>query len=111
LQAVEEGVGSFGVDEVAGEGVDDLGEGELHGEPVFQGRQADDVAAVQKVPLGDHGGAVEGMAFVEPLVEVAKVEVGEGDGVALEAIGLDVTTKIGLHDFLLWVPPPGEGFR
>jgi hypothetical protein len=58
--------------------------------------------------IADHGGAVESVAFIEAAVEVAEAGVGQGDSVALKAIGLDVAAEIDLHIVLLEVvPPPG----
>ena len=98
LEAEEEGVGAFGVDEVAGEGVDDLGEGEHDRDAVLERREGDDVAALHEALGADHAVAVDGVALVEAAVEVAEVVVGEGDGAALEAVGADVATEIDVHD-------------
>jgi hypothetical protein len=100
----EEGVRSFAVDEVAGESVDDLGEGELDGDAVLEGREGDDESAVHKVLLAGHGSAIEAVAFVEALMEVAEVLGAEGDGVALDSVGLDVAAEFDLHVFLLLAP-------
>jgi hypothetical protein len=97
LKAVQESVGALGVDKVAGEGVDDLGESELDGERVLERRDGDDVAAVEEILLADHGGAVEAVAFVELAVEVTEDGAGEGYGVALDSVGLDVAAEKSLH--------------
>jgi hypothetical protein len=112
FEAKEEGVGAFGLDEVAGEGVDDLREGEHDGDAVFEGRQADDVAALHEALGTDHAAAVHGVALVETVVEVTEVLILECDGAALEAVGADVTAEIDVHDcFSLWAssPPGGVG--
>ncbi len=96
-QAVEQGVGALGVDEVAGQGVDDLGECELDGESIFQRREPDDVAALHEALAADHPGTVEVVAFVEAAVEVAVERIGERDGAAWLAVGLDVAAEIDLH--------------
>jgi hypothetical protein len=80
-----------------GEGVDDLGESELDGERVLERRDGDDVAAVEEILLADHGGAVEAVAFVELAVEVTEDGAGEGYGVALDSVGLDVAAEKSLH--------------
>ena len=105
-EAVEEGVGALDIDEVAGERVDDFGESELDGDAVFKGRKGNDVAPLHEAFLADHGGAVEVVAFVEAFVEVTEELVGEGDGAALEAVGLDVAAEVVLHR-VAPVPPRG----
>jgi hypothetical protein len=108
LQTVEQRVGAFGVDEVAGERVNDLGEGELDGDAILQGREGDDVAVFHKATLGDHGGTVEGVAAVEALVEVTEAGVGQGYGAARDSVGLDMAAELGLHlSSPGCVPPPG----
>ena len=109
LEAVEEGVGAFGVDEVAGEGVEDLGDGELDGEAVLHGGEGDDEAALGEAFGADHAEAVEAVALVEAVVEAAEVVVAEGDGVALDAIGLDVAAEVDAHGGSPWGTPPGGG--
>jgi hypothetical protein len=109
FEAVEEGVGARDVDEIAGEGIDDLGEGELDGDAVFERREGDDVATLHEAFFADHGGAVEVVTAVEALVEVAEVRVGEGDGAALEAVGLDVAAEVVLHGDAPCTPPGGWG--
>jgi hypothetical protein len=101
LQAEEEGLGALAIDEVAGQRVDDLGESELDGGAVFQGREGDDVAALHERAVAGHGSAVEGVAFVEAGVEVAVAFVGHGDGAALHAVGLDVAAEVEVHWCLL----------
>ena len=98
LEAEEEGVGALGLDEVAGEGVDHLGEGEHDRDTVFERGQGDDVAALHEALGADHAVAVDGVALVEAAVEVAEVLVRERDGVALDAVGADVAAKIDVHD-------------
>jgi hypothetical protein len=107
LEAVEEGVGALGVDEVAGEGVEDLGDGELDGEAVLHGGEGEDEAALGEALGAGHAEAVEAVALVEAVVEVAEVVVAEGDGVALDAIGLDVAAEVDAHGVLPGYPLGG----
>jgi len=98
LKSVEESLGALDVDEVTGEGVDDLGESELDGETVLQRGQRDDVAAFHQTLAADHTTAVEAVSLVEPVVEVAEDGGFECDRFALMAIRLDVTTECDLHE-------------
>lgn len=112
LQPIEEGVRAFGVDEVAGERVEDLGKGELNSNAVFERRERDDVTALHQALRAYHSGAVKAMAFVKTAVEVTEVRVLERDGATLDAVGLDVTTQVNVHDSLLCgspLPPGGRG--
>jgi hypothetical protein len=65
------------------------------------------VAAVEEAFLGDHGGAVELVAVVEALVEVAIEVVGEGDGAALDSVGFDVAAEAGFHRAPFLIKFPG----
>jgi hypothetical protein len=67
------------------------------------------VAAFEEALLADHGGAVETMTLVEAVVEVTEDGVGEGDGVALDPVGLDMAAEIGgVHGVLLGTPWGGK---
>jgi hypothetical protein len=49
---------------------------------------------------------------VQAVVKVAEGRGGEGDSVALEAVGLDVTAEVEMHfrfSFEGGYPPPGGG--
>ena len=52
--------------------------------------------------------AVEVVAAMEFVVKVAEDGAVDGDASALESVGLDMATEIGLHDVSpLGCPPPG----
>ena len=53
--------------------------------------------------------AVEVVAAVKAIVEVAEGRAGELGSVALQAVGLDVATDAYLHWVLLGEVPPGGG--
>ena len=107
LESREKDGCAFGVDRVDGEGVDDLGDGELDGLAVLEGGELDDGTLVEEGGAADDLVAVLGVGLVEATVEVAEVVVGEGDSSALEAVGLDVTTEAGLHVAPVGTPLPG----
>ena len=92
LEAVEEGGGAFGLEVSGGQGVDDDGEGDLDGLAVFEGGELD-VLAGDEVAAGGGGVAEAGVALVETGVEVAPVAAGEGGGLALKPVGLDVAAE------------------
>jgi hypothetical protein len=77
LQAVEHGVGTFDVNLVDGEGVDDHGEGHLNGGAVFNVAEfhAEADAVVDTASSGD---LVDLMSLVEALVEETEVLACEG---------------------------------
>jgi hypothetical protein len=72
LQAIEEDGGPFGLDRVAGEGVDDFGEGGLDGLAVFECGELDDGARAGEIRTAGKFVAVFGVAVVEAAVEVAE---------------------------------------
>ncbi len=101
LEAVEKGGGSLDLEVAGGEGVDDLGEGDLDVLAVLD-RAELDVLAGQEIALGDRVEAVRRVALVETRVEVAEVAAVEGDAFALKSVGLDVPADGDVHwDFLL----------
>lgn len=110
MEAVEERVGLLAVDISAGERVDNAGDGELGGFAVLDGGELNarlvGHAGVWEVDLV----AVDVVAAVEAVVEVAEFRAGEGDAVTLEAVGLDVATEIDCHGMLLLVAPPPGGW-
>ena len=111
LEAEEESVGPLGVNEVAGEGVDDLRESKLDGELVFQRRESDDVTTLRQALGADHSVAIDAVAFVELAMKVAEMVVGESDAVALQTVAFDVATEIDLHGSSSWnsLATPGGG--
>jgi len=107
LETVEECGGSFGFDGVGGEGVDDYGDGELNGLAVFKGAEFEVAASVEVFAVGVVG-AEAGVAGVETVMEVAPLASCEGWGVALQAVGLDVSADwVLLHSSLLGGAPRG----
>jgi hypothetical protein len=78
LETVEAGRGSFGLEVPRGEGVDDAGEGELDGFPVFEGGELD-LLAGNEVAAAGFGVAIGFVAVVKMAVEVAPAAAGEGE--------------------------------
>jgi len=106
LQAVEEAGGVLDVEATGGEGVDDLGDGDLDGLAVLE-RKEFDVAAGDKVSAADDVEAVGSVELLQAAVEVAEGRSGDGDSAALEPVGFDVAADVDLHGSLLWGYPPG----
>ena len=108
LEAVEEGVRLLAVDVMAGERVEDAGDGELGGFAVLDGGELDGGVVIDAGGVEVHLVAVGGVAAVQAAVEVAELGAGELDAVALEAVGLDVSAEIDLHGGApLGGTPPG----
>ncbi len=78
LETVEAGRRSFGLEVPRGEGVDDAGEGELDGFPVFEGGELD-LLAGNEVAAAGFGVAIGFVAVVKMAVEVAPAAAGEGE--------------------------------
>lgn len=97
VQAVEDGAAVLEVDHVGGDGVDNLGDGDLDGDGVFEGAEVEDGSAALEVGAGGDGVAVDAVALVEAVVEVAEDRGLEGYGLALEAVGADVSADRDLH--------------
>jgi hypothetical protein len=84
---------SAGKLEVAGgDGVDDLGDGELDGLPILKRDEIDAVDGVEGL-----AGTVAAVTSLEALVVVAEGLSIEGDGAAFVSGGADVTTERGEH--------------
>lgn len=90
-EAVEQDGGVLGLHHLDGEGVANLGDGDLDGLAVFELGELDEVAVFPLAGPGMQPGAVERVVSVEAAMEVAEVLVAEGDGAALQAVGLDVS--------------------
>ena len=108
--AAEQGVGTLFGDAVGGQGVDDEGDGELDGSAVFQRRQCQELGRGEVDGLEVDAVAIELVGVVEAVVEVAEGRGVNGDGAALESVGLDVATEVDLHDVLLNFPAFGRGW-
>jgi hypothetical protein len=109
LESVNEGVGAFLRDAAGGERIDDGGERELDGGAILRGRELEKRSVRDQLGLEIRLVAVELVAAMKFVVEVAEDGPIEGDAAALEAVGFDVTAEIDLHDVLLGTgnPPPG----
>jgi hypothetical protein len=110
-EAVEEGVGLFGVDAVGGEGVEDAGDGELGRLAVLDGGELEEAGMRQLGGLEVDLVAVEAVAVMQAAVEVTEDGIVDGDSAALQAVGLDVAADGNLHGRapLSGTPPPGGG--
>jgi hypothetical protein len=97
VESVEDGSAVFEVDHVGGDGVDDLGEGDLDGEGVLERAEVEDGSLALEVRPRGHGVGVDTVGAVEALVEVAEGAVFEGDGLALDSVGADVAAERDLH--------------
>jgi hypothetical protein len=106
-EAIEEGVGLFGVDAVGGEGVEDTGDGELGGLAVLDGGELEEAGMGQLGGLEVDLVAVETVAVMQAAVEVTEDGIVDGDSAALQAVGLDVAADGNVHFALLNGPPPG----
>jgi hypothetical protein len=91
LEAVEEQPGALGVDGVAGDASDDLGERELDGGGVVEAVEAREL----KAGLG-LAAAVDRLASAVEVVVVAEVLSAEGGRAAAAAVGEDVAAEVGL---------------
>jgi hypothetical protein len=100
IETVEEGVGSLLVDAAGGERIDYARDGELDGLPVLQCGELEEWGVAHLGGLEVDLVAVEVVAAVKAVVEIAEDGSAELDGAALEAIGLDVTADLILHVFL-----------
>lgn len=78
-----------GVDLVGSEGVDDGGEGDLHGFACVGGADVEDVMPGSAEMLR----AVRNVGGVEAVVEVAELPSAQLDRLALNSVGLDVSAN------------------
>ena len=97
LESIEQDSAVFEVDHVGGDGVDGFGDGDLDGDRVFEGAEVEDGALALEAGVADHGVAVDAVGSVETLVEIAEDGGFEGDGLALQAVGADVSADGDLH--------------
>ena len=90
---LEQEIGALEVEHVGGDGFDDLVEGRIHGEHVFERRKLEVEALVTGAVLGyaHESGAM--MKVIE-----AKISVGDGGGVADTAVVVDVGASSEFHD-------------
>jgi len=86
------------IDLIAGEGVGDLGDSDLDGGAVLERTEVEDGAFALEVGPGDQDGAEHPVALVEAAMVIAEDRASERDGLALDAVRLDVTAKWNLHE-------------
>jgi hypothetical protein len=91
LEAVEEQPGALGVDGVAGDAADDLGERELDGCGVVESVEACELEAGLWLTA-----AMDRLACAVEMVVVAEVLSAEGGRATAAAVGEDVAAEVGL---------------
>jgi hypothetical protein len=98
IEALNESEGAPFGDAVGGEGVDDAGDGDLDGLAVLKLGELDVRAGIDAVGIKVGFVAIAVVAAMKAIVEVAEDRSAEGDGAALEAVGLDVAADVDLHE-------------
>jgi len=97
LKAIEQAARVTKIHLVGRERLDDLGDRDLNGSAIFEDACVEDGSPTLRVGTADGDGAIEAGRVVQAAMKVTEDGVSESDGMALQAVGSDVTAERYLH--------------
>jgi len=97
LKAVEQAARVTKIHLVGRKRLDDLGDRDLNGSAIFEDAGVEDGSLTLRVGTADGDGAIEAGRVVQAAMKVTEDGVSESDGMALQAVGSDVTAERYLH--------------
>ena len=83
---------------VGRERLDHSGDCDLNGSAIFEDAGVEDGAFTLRIGTADGDGAIEPRRVVQAAMEVTEGRVPESDGMALQAVGPDVTAERYFHE-------------
>jgi len=97
LKAIEQAARVTKIHLVGRKRLDDPGDRDLNGSVIFEDAGVEDGSLTLRVGTADGDGAVEAGRVIQAAMKVTEDGVSESDGMALQAVGSDVTAERYLH--------------